>query len=240
MIYLGSQLVDSTVRIPFNTFDSSGGSVTVTDLAAGDVKIHKDGSTTERSSSAGITVSIDFDGITGNHFIAVDLSDDTDAGFYAADSVYNVRLEGITVDAQTLNIWIGRFRISAKPHVDDLQDLSSAQVTSAVPTAAEIRTEIDSNSTQLALILEDTGITIPGLIDAVPTVNEILAGLNAGTYDGKTFTELMTSLRGLGFGNIAVTDNGDGTWNVILYAADGTTAVATFTTNKTTGARTII
>lgn len=122
MINLGSVLTDDTIRIPFNTYDGSGASVTVTDLAASDVHIHKDGSLTQRASSNGITVSIDYDGVTGNHYIVIDLSDNSDAGFYAADSVYDVRLEGITVDGQTLNVWIGRFRISSRPFVDDLNN----------------------------------------------------------------------------------------------------------------------
>ena len=36
---------------------------------------------------------------------------------------------------------------------------------SSAPTAVEIRQEMDANSTQLAAILEDTGTTIPALID---------------------------------------------------------------------------
>ena len=111
--WLGDYNTTETVHIPFNTFSSNdpSASVTVTDLAAGDIEIHKDGSTTQRASDAGVTVSIDFDGITGNHMVHIDLSDNTDAGFYAAGSRYAVRLEGITVDGATLNVWIGTFSI---------------------------------------------------------------------------------------------------------------------------------
>jgi len=113
MDYLGDYNNTETVDIPFNTFSSNdpSASVTVTDLVAADVKIHKDGSTTQRASASGVTVSIDFDGITGNHMIHIDLSDDTDAGYYADVSRFQVRLEGITVDAATLNPWIGAFSI---------------------------------------------------------------------------------------------------------------------------------
>jgi hypothetical protein len=102
-----------TVIIPINTFDSNDPttSVTVTNLAAGDVEIHKDGSTTQRASDSGVTVSIDFDGVTGNHIISIDLSDNTDAGFYSAGSRYLVRVEGITVDGGTINAWVGGFSI---------------------------------------------------------------------------------------------------------------------------------
>ena len=49
-----------TVDIPFNTFDSNdpSESVTATDLVAGDVEIHKDGGTTQRSSDSGVTISV--------------------------------------------------------------------------------------------------------------------------------------------------------------------------------------
>ncbi len=111
MINIGNIVANSTISIPFNTFDSNGASVTVTDLVAGDVHIHKDAGLTQRTSSVGITVSVDYDGITGNHLVTIDTSDDTHAGFYAVGSDYDVRLEGITVNAQTLNVWIGKFSI---------------------------------------------------------------------------------------------------------------------------------
>lgn len=111
MINIGNFQEDMTIQIPFNTFNSLGASVTVTNLAAGDVKIHKNGTVAERTGSSGVTVLIDFDGITGNHIIEIDLSDNDDAGFYAIESDYTVRLEGITVDGQILNVWIGTFSI---------------------------------------------------------------------------------------------------------------------------------
>lgn len=111
--YLGDYDTTETVHIPFNTFssDDPSASVTITNLAAGDVEIHKDGSVTQRASDAGVTVSIDFDGVTGNHVVAIDLSDNSDAGFYAAGSRYMVRIEGTTVDGATINAWIGMFSI---------------------------------------------------------------------------------------------------------------------------------
>jgi hypothetical protein len=113
MQYLGDFDTTETVHIPFNTFtsDDPSASVTVTNLAAGDIEIHKDGSATQRASDNGVTVDIDFDSITGNHMVHIDLSDNSDAGFYAAGSRYQVRLEGITVDGATLNVWIGTFSI---------------------------------------------------------------------------------------------------------------------------------
>jgi hypothetical protein len=201
MINLGSVLNSSTIRIPFNTFDSSGASVTVTDLAAGDVKIYKDGSATERSSSAGISVSIDFDSITGNHYIIIDLSDNTDSGFYENDSVYDVRLEGITVDGQTINVWIGRFRISAKPNVDDLQDLTAAQVNAECDDAL---TDYDppTNAEMEARTLAAASYFAPGednVSISTASVTAIIAAMSALVIDSggatdKTLLGLMKDL----------------------------------------------
>lgn len=111
--FYGDYDTTETVIIPFNTFDSNDptASVTITNLVAGDLHIHKDGGTTQRSSSAGVTVSIDFDSITGNHIASIDLSDNTDAGFYSDGSRIQVRMEGTTVDGGTINAWIGSFSI---------------------------------------------------------------------------------------------------------------------------------
>lgn len=111
--FFGDYDTTETVVIPFNTFtsDDPSASATITNLAAGDVEIHKDGSTTQRASDNGVTVTIDFDSVTGNHIVSIDLSDNSDAGFYAAGSRYQVRVEGTTVDGATINAWIGAFSI---------------------------------------------------------------------------------------------------------------------------------
>jgi hypothetical protein len=113
VIDLGTVRPGSKVWIPVNTFDSNdpSASVTATDWANTDCHVHKDGGTTQRASSAGETLSINFDTITGNHLLEIDLADNTTANFYEAGSTYHVRIEGVTVDAAAINAWIGMFRI---------------------------------------------------------------------------------------------------------------------------------
>lgn len=119
MIYLGERQVNSTVYVPFHTFNSSGASVTLTGLAVTDIEIYKDGSVTQRASDAGYTLldtdGIDFDGITGLHGFSIDLSDNTTAGFYTAGSHYMVAVSAVTVDSQTVNFWAASFDIVAAP-----------------------------------------------------------------------------------------------------------------------------
>lgn len=111
--FYGDYDTTETVNIPFNTFSSNdpSASVTITNLVAGDLEIHKDGSVTQRAADGGVTVSIDFDGVTGNHMAHIDLSNNDDAGYYANGSRYQVRMEGTTVDGGTINAWIGSFSI---------------------------------------------------------------------------------------------------------------------------------
>jgi hypothetical protein len=107
--YFGDFAEDDTVNIPFNTFSSNdpSASVTITNLADADIKVHKDGGTTEIATD-GATVAIDFDGITGNHLITIDTSAHSD---YSTGSEYQVRIEGTTVDGGTINAWVGSFSI---------------------------------------------------------------------------------------------------------------------------------
>jgi len=108
--YYGDFAEDDTINIPFNTFssDDPSASMTVTDLADTDVYVFKDGSTTAYGADAAVAVTLNFDGNTGAHMCTIDLSENA---YFAAGSEYAVMLIGITVDAATLNVWIGSFSI---------------------------------------------------------------------------------------------------------------------------------
>lgn len=107
--YLGDFAAGATVRLWWNTNAIAGESITrATD---GSIRIYKDGSDTQRSSAAGITDSEDADSLTGVHRLSIDLSDNTDSGFYAAGSDYVVVLVGATIDGKTINHALGQFSI---------------------------------------------------------------------------------------------------------------------------------
>ncbi len=112
MLDLGTVRPGSTIRIPFSSFDKDdGSSITMTNYAAADILVYKDGSTTERASTAGFTATTDFDGKTGKHLAIIDLADNTTAGFFNAGSEYLVAIDAVTVDLVTTGGWIARFRI---------------------------------------------------------------------------------------------------------------------------------
>lgn len=125
MKYNGDFLLTNTAApIEFSTFssDDPSASVTITDLAAGDVYIHKNGAAAP-GTPGGKTVRIDVNGVTGNHLIVLDLTDTTDAGFYANGAFYTVRIEGATVDGATINAWVGSFSIGILANRTDQQSI---------------------------------------------------------------------------------------------------------------------
>lgn len=136
MIDLGTVKPGSTIRIPFSSFDKDDGSaITMTNYAAADLLVYKDGSTTERASTAGFTATTDFDAKTGKHLAILDLADNTTAGFWNAGSEYLVAVDSVTIDAVTTGGWIARFRIGYPGAVLDTTLASLTNQTSFTLTA---------------------------------------------------------------------------------------------------------
>lgn len=112
MINLGTVRPGSTIRIPFSSFDKDdGSSITMTNFAAADILVYKDGDTTERASTSGFTATTDFDSKTGKHIAVINLADNTTAGFFTAGSEYLVAIDAVTIDSVTTGGWIARFVI---------------------------------------------------------------------------------------------------------------------------------
>lgn len=114
--YQGDFPTGATVYFYFDSYDgATGASEAISGLAVGDIKIYKNGSTTERSSTSGFTLldtdGIDFDLLVGINGFSIDTSDNTDAGFYAAGNEYAVVVASVTADAQTVNFVQGSFSI---------------------------------------------------------------------------------------------------------------------------------
>lgn len=110
--HYGDFPTSATVYMVFDSFAATTGASSATsNFVAGDVVIFKDGSTTQRTSSAGITATTSFDTNTGLNMVAIDTSDNTDAGFYAAGHEYQVAVADVTIDTQTVRFWLGTFSI---------------------------------------------------------------------------------------------------------------------------------
>lgn len=108
-MYLGNYVANSVVDFKFNSQSQEGSSITMG--ADGTIRIYKSNSLTQRTSLSGVTFVEDFDGMTGVHHLTINLADNTDPGFYAAGSDYDVVVVGAVVDGQTVNTTLAHFSI---------------------------------------------------------------------------------------------------------------------------------
>lgn len=203
--YYGDIAEDSTVRIPFNTFSSDDpqASVTITNLADADIMVHKDGGLTQIVTD-GATVIINFDSITGNHLITVDTSVHAD---YSTGSEYAVRIEGTTVDAGTINAWVGAFSIERAG--------GAIALLKGTNSLADIEGKIDTAQLDLDKITGSDGATLA-------TAQGLYAPSKAGDNMGT-----VSSVTGNVDGSVASVT----AINATAGAIDNVTLVATTTTN---------
>ncbi|RWH86446.1 MAG: hypothetical protein EOR77_21600 [Mesorhizobium sp.] len=119
MSYIGDFPEDfTTVSILFTTHAASGAAVAPSSgFEAADVKIYKNGSAAEKTSTNGLTMTSPFDGITGLHCLVIDTSVDTgDVGFWVAGAQYTVVLSpDETVDGLVVAKVIGTFGLAMAP-----------------------------------------------------------------------------------------------------------------------------
>ncbi len=166
---------DDTLPVFFDTYDGgTGASITMTGLAVTDIEIFKDGGTTQRSSDAGFTLldtdGIDFDGITGIHGFSIDLSDNTDAGFYTVGSWFHVIVSSVTVDAQTVNFIACAFRIldATRGMAGTALPDAAADAAGGLPISDAGGLDLDGMNTNVNDIETDTNELqtddVPGLI----------------------------------------------------------------------------
>jgi len=219
--YYGDFAEDDTVDIIFNTFTSNdpSASSTITDFINTDVHIHKDGGLVQRNNAAGITVSANFDGITGNHLVKIDTSDDTVAAFWVTGSEYQIRIEGTTVDGATINAWIGSFSIERAGGVLALLkggsvDVNTKTITAGIIANASFNADVGStahgtNIIALACrkILEELNLDhLLKVADADDVVNDTVIGKMASTDgDWSNFAKGDDSLQ-------SIRDRGDSAW----------------------------
>src|SRR3990167_1669444 len=154
MKYLGDIAEDATIHFMFTTNDREGAAVAPSSaFEAADILIYKDNGATQKATANGITMTSPFDSVTGLHAVTIDTSVDTgDTGFWATGSNYICVLSpDETVDAKTVVSVVASFSIQNRY----MRGTDSAY-TGTPPTVTQIRQEIDSNSTQLTLIVGDT------------------------------------------------------------------------------------
>lgn len=172
----------TTLYIPFTTYDKDdGGSITMTGFAVTDIEIYKNGSTTQRSSDNGVTLldtdGTDFDGVTGLHGFSIDLSDNTDAGFYAVGSWYWVVVSTVTVDAVTITFIATVFRI--KP-AETVAGFPKADVSHWLGTAASTPTVAGVPNVNAKTWNDLTTVALPLIPTSAGRTLDVSAGGEAG------------------------------------------------------------
>ena len=102
---LGDFDTSSVVYFKFTTFrPSTGAPFTLAGTPA--LSVYKDNSTTQ--TTTGVTLTVDFDGVTGLNHVAIDTSD----AFYAAGSFFDVVITTGTVDSvSAVGVVVGRFTL---------------------------------------------------------------------------------------------------------------------------------
>jgi len=91
MSYLGDYAEDATLDFAFNTHEADGTPITL--AGTPDVSVYKANSDTP--STTGVTLTVDFDSVTGLHHVRIDTSADA---FYAVANDYKVVITTGTVD----------------------------------------------------------------------------------------------------------------------------------------------
>lgn len=199
---LGDYLADSSVYIFWDTFDSNNASVTMSGLAATDIEIYKNGGTTQRASDSGYTLldtdGIDFDGATGCHGISIDLSDNSDAGFFARGSDYMVLVNAVTIDGQTVRFCAAVFSIenrAGKNGVGDYEVTLTIRTTGGTPISG-VSVWVNSSNTRSASVagtkVTDTNGQV--VFNLEYTTYYIFCNLSGYTFASASFTSSAGSV----------------------------------------------
>ena len=149
MINLGDFVKGATVRIPFNSTNGSGASITL--ATNGTLKAFKDGSTTEIT--AGITFSEDFDAGTGMHYALVDTSN----AAYTMPGEYDVAVTGAIVDGQTINAFLGRFSLGRNTQITPVIGTATAGAAGSITLPAAASATDDVYNGSVVTIVSGTG-----------------------------------------------------------------------------------
>lgn len=214
--HYGDFATGTTVNMVFDTFSATTGAPTATsNFAAADINIYKNVGTTQRSSANGITVTTTFDSVTGMQTVAIDLSDNTDAGFYAAANEYQVMVTPITADGQTMSFWLGTFSIQRSGGA-----LASilARLPNATPGAAGGVAIAGANAATTFASLTVTAATVlTGNVSMAAglTVTQSTSNASAATFTGNGTGSGIVATSGSGatgdgIKGVAASTNGNG------------------------------
>lgn len=246
MLALGRVKPGSTIYIPFESFaGATGASITITGLATSDIKIYKDGGTTERASTNGYTLldtdGIDFDGITGIHGFSIDLADNTTSGFYTCGSRYFIVVSTITVDSQTVSFLAATFHIGYEGAILDTTLASLSSQTSFTLTAgsadndayngcvAVVHDIASGVQVAMGVISDYVGSTKTVTLAADPGIFTMASGDNISIFprvNVHTFTDAALTAAAIAANAITSSELADGAITAAKFGAGAIDATA--------------
>lgn len=207
MICFGNVPAGSVLPIFFDAFSgSTGASITISGLAVTDIEVYKGTSMTQRASDNGYalidTDGIDLDGITGIHGFSIDLSDNSDASFYAAGSFYTVVVSAVTIDSQTVSFIAATFRIVAAENTAGTSVVDVGRINNVSTSSV---TTINAHQGTTAANTAQTGDNYARLGAPVgASISADIAGVQSDTNDIQT--RLPAALDANGFMKADVED----------------------------------
>lgn len=186
--YTGDYRIGKTVRKMWATNAVAGESITRG--TNGTISVYKDGGTTQ--STAGVTDTEDFDGLTGVHLVAIDTS--ADGTFYSAGSDFEVVLSGASIDSKTINTTLFSFSLENRSALMPTTDGQKLTVSGGTVSTVASVTALASGAIAEASFATTAGSFAP------------LAIVRQGTAQSATDTEIVIDA-GAAFGdNVLVGD----------------------------------
>lgn len=159
MNYLGDYILGDQVTFKWSTFTKDGQSVTLT---SGDIVVYK-GDDPNDSTSSGVSVSTNFDSLTGVHQILIDTGDS--GGFYESGLDYAVVLDDGVIDGNSVNATLANFSIENRtPSISnlietllkfDLSTISDESVRSPINALRKLVNRVAVDTGTLTIYKED-------------------------------------------------------------------------------------
>lgn len=147
----------TTLPFPVTTHAQTGAAVAPNSaFEAADFLLYKNGNAAQRSSTSGWTIASPFDSITGLHMLLIDLTDNTDAGFYSAGGCFTLVLSpDETVDGLAVVRVVGTFILGPQA-ANVTQLLGTAWLTPGTAGTPDVNAKLWNGLTTVALPLIPT------------------------------------------------------------------------------------
>lgn len=189
---LGDFATGTVVYGKFTTYrPSTGAPFTLAGTPA--LSVYKDNSTTQ--STSGVTLTVDFDGVTGLHHFAIDTS--ADGTFYSAGSFFDIVITTGTVDSvSAVGTVVGRFTLAKSTISTATTDAIVDAVWDEVLTGAthNVATSAGRRLRQIAGVVIHDGTAQAG------TSNTITLDTGASATDGAYDPAMVVIVGGTGVG----------------------------------------